>query len=84
MVLVILLIVYRSLVTMLLPLITIGISVVTAQFVVAGFAEMGLGISSEVIILMTGIMVGAGIDYAVFLISRYHDTCGTARTQIKR
>ena len=73
MVLVILLIVYRSLVTMLLPLITIGISVVTAQFVVAGFAEMGLGISSEVIILMTGVMVGAGIDYAVFLISRYHD-----------
>ena len=73
MVLVILLIVYRSLVTMLLPLITIGISVVTAQFVVAGFAEMGLGISSEIIILMTGVMVGAGIDYAVFLISRYHD-----------
>src|SRR5262249_36851387 len=42
-VLVILLIVYRNPLTMLLPLITIGISLVTAQGILAGFAELGLG-----------------------------------------
>lgn len=73
MVLVILFVVYRNPVTMLLPLITIGISVVTAQAIVAGVAQLGLGISSQTITLMTTMMAGAGIDYAVFLISRYHD-----------
>jgi RND superfamily putative drug exporter len=72
-VLVILLIVYRNPLTMLLPLITIGISLVTAQGILAGFAELGLGVTGETIILMSAVMVGAGTDYAVFLISRYHD-----------
>ena len=39
MVLLILLIVYRNPVTMLMPLITIGVTVATAQGVVAGFAN---------------------------------------------
>ena len=39
----------------------------------AGLAELGLGISSQTIVFMSAIMVGAGTDYAVFLISRYHD-----------
>jgi putative drug exporter of the RND superfamily len=73
MVLVILLIVYRNPLTMLVPLITIGISLTTAQGVLAGLAELGLGVSSQTIIFMSAIMFGAGIDYAVFLISRYHD-----------
>ncbi len=73
MVLIILFIIYRNPATMLLPLITIGISLVTAQAIVAGVAELGLGVSIETITLMTTMMAGAGIDYAVFLISRYHD-----------
>ncbi len=73
MVLLILLIVYRNPFTMLVPLITIGISLATAQGVLAGLAELGLGISSQTMVFMTAIMFGAGIDYAVFLISRYHD-----------
>jgi putative drug exporter of the RND superfamily len=73
MVLIILLVIYRNPVTMLLPFITIGISLVTAQAIVAGVSQLGLGISNQTIVLMTGIMAGAGIDYAVFLISRYHD-----------
>ncbi|WP_343710608.1 RND family transporter [Mycobacterium sp.] len=72
-VLLILLIVYRNPVTMLLPLITIGATLVTAQGALAGFAELGLAISSQTIVFMTAVMVGAGTDYAVFLISRYHD-----------
>ncbi len=73
MVLTILLIIYRNPVTMLLPLITIGISVVTTQAIVAASAQLGFGISNQIIILMSAMMAGAGIDYAVFLISRYHD-----------
>jgi RND superfamily putative drug exporter len=73
MVLVILLIIYRNPVTMLLPLITIGVSLVTAQAVVAGLAELGLGVSNQTIIFLNGMMAGAGTDYTVFVISRYHD-----------
>jgi RND superfamily putative drug exporter len=73
MVLIILLVIYRNPFTMMLPLITIGVSVGVAQSIVAGIAELGLGVSSQTITLMTTMMAGAGIDYAVFLISRYHD-----------
>jgi putative drug exporter of the RND superfamily len=73
MVLLILFVIYRNFFTMMLPLITIGVSVGVAQSIVAGIAELGLGVSSQTITLMTTMMAGAGIDYAVFLISRYHD-----------
>ena len=73
MVLTILLVIYRNVVTMLLPLVTIAVSFVTAQGVVSALAPVGLGISGQTMVLMTGIMIGAGTDYAVFLISRYHD-----------
>jgi putative drug exporter of the RND superfamily len=74
MVLIILFVIYRNLITMMLPLVTIGVSVGVAQSVVAGVAELGLGVSSQTITLMTTMMAGAGVDYAVFLISRYHDS----------
>ena len=51
MVLIILFVIYRNLVTMMLPLITIGVSVGVAQSVVAGVAELGLGVSSQTITL---------------------------------
>ena len=73
-VLVVLLVVYRNPITMLLPLTGIGISLVIAQSVVAGLSEStGLGVSNQAIILLTAMVAGAGTDYAVFLISRYHD-----------
>jgi RND superfamily putative drug exporter len=73
MVLTILLVVYRNPVTMVLPLITIGVSLVTAQHIVAGLSQLGLGVSNQTIVFMSGMMFGAGTDYAVFLISRYHE-----------
>ncbi|MGC2655442.1 MAG: MMPL family RND transporter [Mycobacterium sp.] len=69
----ILMIVYRNPVTMMLPLITIGASLVTAQAIVAGLAQLGVGVSPQTIVFLSGMMSGAGTDYAVFLISRYHD-----------
>jgi RND superfamily putative drug exporter len=69
----ILLMVYRNPITMMLPLVTIGVSLVTANGVVAAMGTAGLGISNQTIVLLTAIMAGAGTDYAVFIISRYHD-----------
>ena len=36
-------------------------------------AEVGLTISNQTIIFLNAMMAGTGVDYAVFLISRYHD-----------
>lgn len=73
-VLTVLLVVYRNPLTMLLPLITIGASVVIAQGVVAGYSSLtGAGVSNQSIVFLSAILAGAGTDYAVFLISRYHD-----------
>ena len=73
-VLAVLLVVYRNPLTMLLPLIAIGISMVIAQAVVAGVSQLsGLGISNQSIVFLSAMIAGAGTDYAVFLISRYHD-----------
>ncbi|MFV8048021.1 RND family transporter [Mycobacterium sp. 48b] len=73
-VLLVLLVVYRNPVTMLLPLVTIGSSLLIAQALVAGFSELtGAGVSNQSVVFLSAIMAGAGTDYAVFLISRYHD-----------
>lgn len=72
--LVILAVIYRNPVTMLLPLITIGASLVTAQAVVAGVSALtGMPVSNQTIVLLSAMIAGAGTDYAVFFISRYHD-----------
>jgi RND superfamily putative drug exporter len=72
-VLIILLVIYRRPVTVSVPLITIGISVASAQGAVSAMAQLGLGTSSMTVALMTAMIFGAGTDYAVFLISRYHE-----------
>ena len=51
MVLVILFVIYRNFVTMMLPLITIGVSVSVAGSIVSGVAELGLGVSNQTITL---------------------------------
>ena len=79
-VLLILLVIYRNPLTMMLPLITIGASLMTARGVVSGLAQIGLGVCNETVILMTAMIAGAGTDYAVFLISRYHEHLRTGWT----
>lgn len=70
----VLLLVYRNPLTMMLPLVTIGSSVLIAQGVVAGYSQLtGAGVSNQSIVFLSAILAGAGTDYAVFLISRYHD-----------
>jgi RND superfamily putative drug exporter len=72
--LVILIVVYRNPVTMFLPLVTIGVSLITAQAVVSGVSVLtGMALSNQTIVFLSAMIAGAGTDYAVFLISRYHD-----------
>jgi putative drug exporter of the RND superfamily len=72
--LVILVVVYRNPVTMFLPLVTIGASLMIAQTVVSGVSVLsGMAVSNQTIVLLSAMIAGAGTDYAVFLISRYHD-----------
>ncbi|WP_238390946.1 MULTISPECIES: RND family transporter [unclassified Mycolicibacterium] len=73
MLLAILIMIYRNPLTMILPLLTIGVSLATAQGVVAALGSLGLAISSQTIVFLTAMLAGTGTDYAVFLISRYHD-----------
>ncbi len=73
MVLLILFVVYRNIVTILVPLATITVSQAAATQSVAALATWGLPISQQTVVFMSAMMIGAGVDYAVFLISRYHE-----------
>lgn len=72
-VLAILFTIYRNLVTMLLPVVTIGASVLFAQGTLSALSDHGLALNMQVVAFISAVMIGAGTDYAVFLISRYHD-----------
>jgi RND superfamily putative drug exporter len=73
-VLLILMVVYRNPMTIFVPMVSIGMSQAVATQAVAGLAKVGLGISQQTVMFMTAMMIGAGVDYAVFLISRYHES----------
>lgn len=69
----ILLAVYRSVFTAVLPLVVLGVSITVARGVVAGLSEIGLPISTMSSTLMVAILAGASVNYTVFMISRYHE-----------
>ncbi|WP_207547776.1 MMPL family transporter [Mycobacterium mantenii] len=69
----ILLLVYRSVATALLPLLVIGASVAVGRGVLSALGEFGVPVSQFTIAFMTAVLLGAGTDYSVFLISRYHE-----------
>ena len=69
----ILLLVYRSVFTALLPLLVIGLSLAVGRGILAALGEVGMPVSQFTIAFMTVILLGAGTDYSVFLISRYHE-----------
>lgn len=70
----ILLIVYRSVFTALMPLLVVGMSLAVGRGVLSGLGEVvGMPVSQFTSMFMTVIIFGAGVDYSVFLISRYHE-----------
>ena len=71
---VMLLIVYRSPVTMILALVTVLIEMSAARGIVAFLANVGLiGLSTYSTNILTLLVIAAGTDYVIFLLGRYHE-----------
>ncbi len=69
-----LLIVYRSPVTMLLALITVLVEMSAARGIVSFLANVGLiGLSTYSTNILTLLVIAAGTDYVIFLLGRYHE-----------
>lgn len=71
---VMLLIVYRSPVTMILALVTVLVEMAAARGIVAFLANIGLiGLSTYSTNILTLLVIAAGTDYVIFLLGRYHE-----------
>lgn len=69
-----LLVVYRSLVAAAVPLISVGLALAVARPLVALLGDHGLvEVSLFTVALLAAMILGAGTDYAIFLIGRYHE-----------
>ncbi len=69
-----LLVVYRSIVTTLIMLVTVVVELAAARGVVAALANFGvIGLSTYSTNLLTLLAIAAGTDYAIFVVGRYHE-----------
>ncbi len=69
-----LLFVYRSIVTVLLVLVMMFIELAAARGIVAALGYYNLiGLSTFAVNLLTTLAIAAGTDYAIFLVGRYHE-----------
>ncbi len=74
---VMLLIVYRSFVTMILALVTVLIEMSAARGIVAFLANSGvIGLSTYSTNILTLLVIAAGTDYVIFLLGRYQESRG--------
>ncbi len=74
---VMLLIVYRSFVTMLLALVTVLIEMAAARGIVSFLANANfIGLSTYSTNILTLLVIAAGTDYMIFLLGRYHEARG--------
>ncbi|MGD8397504.1 MAG: MMPL family transporter, partial [Anaerolineae bacterium] len=69
----ILLIIYRSPVTPIVPLATIGVAFLVSRGLVAWLTNVGLTVSSITEVFMVVLLFGAGTDYCLFLVSRFRE-----------
>jgi RND superfamily putative drug exporter len=73
-ILLLLLVVYRSPVGAAIPLMSVGAAVAVARPTIAGLGDSGLvEVSLFSVALLAAMMLGAGTDYAIFLIGRYRE-----------
>jgi RND superfamily putative drug exporter len=81
----ILLVVYRSPLLAMVPLITIALSVLVSFWAIALLATVpGLGVQVINItkVFVVVVLFGAGTDYCLFLIARYSEELGRGRTRV--
>ncbi|WP_297792919.1 RND family transporter [Mycobacterium sp.] len=73
-ILLLLLMVYRSPVAAAIPLISVGLALALARAVVAALGQANVvEVSLFSVALMAAMTLGAGTDYAIFLVGRYHE-----------
>jgi putative drug exporter of the RND superfamily len=72
-IIVIVLLLYRSLILPLVPLATIGVALLAARGLVSIFGRSFLPVSTYTGAFLTALVLGAGTDYTIFLISRFHE-----------
>lgn len=77
--LVILWLVYRRWVTVLVPLVTIGVALACSRGILALAGEHGIPLSTYTDAFVIAITLGAGTDYCVFLISRFREEFAAGR-----
>ncbi len=71
---VMLLIVYRSIVTMILALLIVGIELFAASGVTATAGNLNIiGLTPYAVSMITMLAIAAGTDYVIFLLGRYHE-----------
>ena len=74
---VMLLFVYRSIVTVLLVLVMMFLELAAARGIVATLGYYNIiGLSTFAVNLLTTLAIAAGTDYAIFLVGRYHEARG--------
>lgn len=71
---VMLLLVYRSIVTTVLCLVVIGIELFAAQGITATAGDLNIiGLTPYAVSMVTMLSIAAGTDYVIFLLGRYHE-----------
>ncbi|WP_165610896.1 MMPL family transporter, partial [Mycobacteroides chelonae] len=71
---VLLFIVYRSVITAAIPLMTVGLGLAVARSIVALLGERDLiEVSIFSVALLAALVLGAATDYGIFLLGRYHE-----------
>ncbi len=81
-IIVMLLFVYRSVITMLIMLAMVFVELLAARGVVATLANYGImGLSTFANNMLVLMAIAAGTDYAIFVVGRYHEARGLGETR---
>jgi RND superfamily putative drug exporter len=75
-VLVLLIIIFRSPIAALVPLITIGIAFLSARGIIGLIGLAGVSIWSQIDVFLIVMIFGIGTDYCLFLVSRFREELG--------
>ncbi|MBU5672020.1 MMPL family transporter [Paenibacillus brevis] len=83
-VLILLLLIYRSPILAIIPIIAVGFAFGAASPILGKMAELGwITVDSQAVSIMTVLLFGAGTDYCLFMISRYRQILLKQRDKIK-
>ncbi len=82
-VIVLLLLIYRSPVASMVPLITIGIAFLVARGVLGYLAQAGVELWSQVDAFLIVLIFGVGTDYCLFIVSRFREELRRSEDHLK-